>query len=283
MTKYTDSYRPSIKDAAINLMAKFPEALPNRVVHFMHYAILRYVQKSITKELASAFGSRINSRLLESLDLKPLLDGNQSAFELGSSMLLGTWELQVQELLEQLCPVDVFVDVGAAQGIYPVAIAKHKLAKKVIAYETIHASRLDIKRLAKSNDVDILIREEMTPATLTDLAVEIGHKKCVILLDIEGYEAELLNEDALEMLSSLGDTVLIVELHPHLSGWENNQRLISLSKKYFDVETVDSSSRVIEQRFSKFLEKRADWEIFALISEQRQIWMSWLICRPKSL
>ena len=95
------------------------------------------------------------------------------------------------------------------------------------------------------------------------------------MIDIEGDEFSIFDDENLEVIQNCN---LIIEFH-RLHDDKKNQEFIAKIKKYFNVETLTTSSR----DFSKIslLRDLNDDDRWLIASENRPYKMSWLACSPK--
>ena len=120
----------------------------------------------------------------------------------------------------------------------------------------------------------------MKTANLDSLK-EIANKfsNGVILIDIEGAEYDLLNEDILFLLKKF---YLIIEMHPFLI--RNNEfkhkELMKKIKKFFNIE-ISKRENYTPSKFDELAKFSEDEQLLAL-SEGRYQKTEWLILSPKN-
>lgn len=123
-----------------------------------------------------------------------------------SSKLSGVYEPGVVEFLQKHADgKDVFVDVGSGDGFFCVGVARLS-SLRVIGFETNRFERGLAGKLAKQNGVELEVKGSAGHAELNSLPT--GRK--LLLLDVEGFEEELLDPDK---VSCLRDATMIVEVH----------------------------------------------------------------------
>ena len=134
---------------------------------------------------------------------------------IGSRLLpkiLGTYELELRPVIEEVCKrsFDVIIDVGAAEGYYAVGMALRSPGAKVIAFETEINGQNLIKKLADINGVAdrVFARGFCDSKSLSD-SIPDG-KKCLIIMDIEGAESDLLDN---AIIPKLNNCHILVEIH----------------------------------------------------------------------
>ena len=129
--------------------------------------------------------------------------------------LLGTYELELAPLIEELCGkhFDVVINIGAEFGYYAAGLALRMPGAKIIAFEAQQQLHYHIRRTAKDNGVDgrVSVRGSCD-ADLLNSAIP-DDKKCLVVMDCEGGEFGLL--DPLKVPKLRGCHVL-VELHEYM-------------------------------------------------------------------
>jgi hypothetical protein len=127
--------------------------------------------------------------------------------------LLGSYEIELNPILEGYLSHKpcVFVDVGAAEGYFAGGLAWRCPGARVIAFEAENAGQVMLARLARLNGLSdrIEIRGFCNQQALIGLLRNC--RPTLLIVDIEGGEAELLSAEIVKMLK---DSDLIVELHP---------------------------------------------------------------------
>ena len=127
-------------------------------------------------------------------------------------IVLGTYELEIQEVFERLGdqPFSRIIDIGAAEGYYAVGVAQWKPNCTVTAFEANPMYHDSIRNLAQCNGVlpRVDIQGECNPEDLRALGDElIG---AFIIMDVEGYEKELLDPEKVPHFKS---ATILVEVH----------------------------------------------------------------------
>jgi hypothetical protein len=283
MRTYYDGYRLNPLALLVNLAGKVLKLTPRRFRQLILYLLVVQVQQEISTDLQTLNkGSEgIDSPFWRNVEFSQLKVKNEVS--LGVSQLLGTWESQVQQAIQEMGKFDLFIDVGADLGLYPVALLKNGIADSAIAFERLPSSQSRMRKFALSNEVDVEVRGEFNSSSLLDLTGRIkASARTLWMFDVEGAETDLIDENFLESLSRISNSSLIIELHPQFSGKEEVAQLVRNLEKFYDVRLVDSSSRSIPAHLIQHLYDRPDWEVFIALSELRQKWMFWAICTPFS-
>lgn len=199
-----------------------------------------------------------------------------------AAMLLGIYE---QEVIESLSRVPhsytTFVDLGAADGYYGVGVLVGKIFRRSIVYEISSAGRAAIADNARVNDVcsRVLIKGRASKDFFADIPAQ-DRNACVVLIDIEGAEFELLNSDA---FFALKDAIIFIELHDWFfsDARERRAELEKLAMATHDITVLRTGARDP----SKFAELN-DWlddDRWLICSEGRGRLMTWLRLDPRRL
>ena len=127
--------------------------------------------------------------------------------------LLGTYEIELAPALQSYLSdkPQVFVNVGTAEGYFAAGLAWRCPGAKVIAFEADKAGHRMITRLADLNG--LLDRIEIRGFCSQQELIGVLRNCCptLVIVDIEGGEAELLSSEVSKMLER---SDLIVEIHP---------------------------------------------------------------------
>lgn len=129
-----------------------------------------------------------------------------------SCKVLGTYEKELHDVIAsiQAHHYDTLIDIGAAEGYYAVGLAATSVIDRIIAFEAAEKGRLLLTEIAKWNAVktplDLLGRCEIED--LTSALASSGNT--LIICDVEGYEAVLLDP---ELVTGLREASIMVELH----------------------------------------------------------------------
>lgn len=126
--------------------------------------------------------------------------------------VLGTQELELHGTIERLIaePFDLVVNVGVSDGYYAVGLALRMPGAVVVGFETVDELRLKAKATADANGIGerLTLLGTCTPPSLCESLS--GARRPLVVIDVEGSEAELLDPAAVPALT--GATIL-VETH----------------------------------------------------------------------
>jgi hypothetical protein len=172
-----------------------------------------------------------------------------------SAKVLGTYEKELHTIIGELNSQQFVsvIDIGAAEGYYAIGLARANPDCTVIAFEAEELGRSLLRKMAESNGVaNLSIRGQCSVPDLAPLVASKGIK--LIICDIEGSEAELLDP---ESLPGLRDCSILVELHdsPEVSVSEILRRRFQPSHEIQEVISSDRTSKDFPSKnmFSKLL------------------------------
>ena len=194
--------------------------------------------------------------------------------------ILGVYEGHIlsQLILFSKQSESVFIDIGAADGYFAVGMAYGNYFKKIHAFEIENSARENIKKNAENNFCSdkIEIYKEANYNSLKKIIED--YKSAVILIDIEGGEFELLNNEVINLFRNCN---LIIELHPSqvADGALKQQRLLDSCKNFFEISLVKRET-YNPNKFEE-LDKFSDEERLIAFGEGRENNMNWLILTPK--
>ena len=200
-----------------------------------------------------------------------------------SSKLLGYYEKEVQHEMESLQKNNnkkYLINLGGGEGFHAIGAVKSRLFDKTIVFEKEEVGKKIIKKNALLNNLEskIFIEGNSTKYFLdTKSLLEINLEECCFLIDIEGDEFEILNDTNLMKMSKSN---MILEFHEHqdLNNKIKNEKLTNLLKKYFKIKTITTGARDLSD--FKFLKNFEDIDRWLIVSENRPVLMSWIVCVP---
>ncbi|MDO8381151.1 class I SAM-dependent methyltransferase [Phenylobacterium sp.] len=124
--------------------------------------------------------------------------------------LLGSYESELHPTIARFAAegFDCVIDVGCAEGYYAVGLARLMPQVTVYAYDIVEKARIACAELAAKNGVEdrLIIGELFTPTGFEAFA----DRKCLVMMDVEGAEDDLLRPDLSPALAQMS---LIVETH----------------------------------------------------------------------
>ena len=196
-----------------------------------------------------------------------------------AAMLFGLYELEVLASLKALpSEYTILIDLGAADGFYGVGVLTSRLFERSICYEMSAQGRAAIAENALLNGVDdrVEIRGMAGPDFDRDLTQEV-RDACVLLVDIEGAEFELLQRRIFEAFHR---SVIIVEIHDWFfeDGNEKLRRLKEASVGTHSITEFTTGSRDLSGLPE--LQELCDTDRWLICSEGRARLMTWLRFDP---
>ena len=133
---------------------------------------------------------------------------NTSSFGPITPKWLGSYEWEIQDLVERMCggKYEYIVNVGSAEGYYAVGLALRSPRSNVLAFDIDPLARREVVELAKRNGVND--RVEVGSACWRLDWVPPG--KNLLFVDIEGAEGDFLDPQTTPFLLQFD---ILVELH----------------------------------------------------------------------
>ena len=124
--------------------------------------------------------------------------------------LLGTYESELHPALMGFVAqgLDCVIDVGCAEGYYAVGLARLARDAMVYAHDTNPKAQAACRELAEKNGVEdrVMVGGLFAPTDFEAFA----DQRCLVIVDIEGAEDDLLRPDLSQALAKMP---LIVETH----------------------------------------------------------------------
>lgn len=163
--------------------------------------------------LSNAFVRRLSKCNVLTGPFSGMRYGQRSFGSAYAPKLLGCYEKElVPALTKMLERCSRLIDVGAAEGYYAVGFARTAVVDEVVAFEGEASARELLHQTACLNAVEdkISIRRFCTPQALRE---ELVRGTACILMDVEGYERELLD---LKEIPTLEFCTILVEIHDQL-------------------------------------------------------------------
>jgi len=199
------------------------------------------------------------------------------------SMLLGLYELEVLTWMDSArVGRSVLVDLGAADGYYAIGALRAGWVEHAYCFEMSEAGRSAIAQNAAANGVGdrVTILGIATPSFVEELKQNHGVDiaQCLVLIDIEGAEFDVLTPST---LSSLSRAALVIELHEEPGVVSSKvDALTDACLESFTCAFLTTSARDL----SVFPELQLwpDDDRWALCSESRAYQMRWLTLTPIS-
>ena len=192
---------------------------------------------------------------------------------------LGLYEKEILDEIggQRKGKYQTFIDIGAADGYYAVGMLLAGIVDNVISFEISEVGREAINEnwVNNGNPGAITLYGEANHASLKVIPKHI-FDNALVLIDIEGYEFELLTKDVIKQLQF---SEVIIEIHNWIDDFETRyaQLLWDLSE-YFNIEKIAP----VERDTTSYSELRSytDDNRLLLISERRPCLMRFLKLTP---
>ena len=197
------------------------------------------------------------------------------------SQCLGLYEKEILKFIENIEDGQFtnFIDIGAADGYYAVGLLSTGKIQRSICFEKTDKGREAIFTNWKNNGAigQLVVKAEAnfeSIATLTEHDLE----RSLILIDIEGGEFELLNNDTIHKFRY---SKILLEIHNWVTDFEEKYKnlLISLDE-FFCIKII----KRVDRQVDNYMELRdfTDDNRLLLISERRPCLMRFLELTPKN-
>lgn len=155
--------------------------------------------------------------------------------------LLGAYESELHPALARFAAEapDCVIDVGCAEGYYAVGLARLMPQATIYAYDIDPAARAACTELASLNGVShrVVIGERFEPTGFEAFA----GRRCLVMVDIEGAEDDLLRPDLSPALAGMN---LIVETHDVYRPGVL-ERLLERFSPTHDIERLDQQPKTM--------------------------------------
>ncbi len=241
--------------------------------------IVNSKKKEIGIKIHKIFKGKVASGLYK--DMRISLKENWGN-DIGSK-ILGIYEEQIQKVIYRIAKerkINTLINFGAAEGYHLIGPIK----KKIISFGYGIEIDKETKKTLKKNIILNNLSKKIKIINFEDfksLKMKVRDKdssKILILIDIEGNEYNLLNENNMKYFKN---NFLIIELHHFMfSSSIKHKKFIRLLKKFYKIEEIKNGKR---NPYLKEIEHLSDDERWMIVSEGRPSEMIWLICYPKTI
>jgi hypothetical protein len=203
--------------------------------------------------------------------------GARYPFGTPRAIALGTYEKELRPVLARIGGMSFgsFLDVGGADGYYAVGGALFWNVGRVVVFEALEAGRAAIAEHARRNgvtdriDLRGLCREEDLVPLLD------AGRRDLLLMDVEGAEAELLSPRVCESLRS---SVVVVEAHDFIRPGLAREVAARFAGSH-RVDLVSTAPRTVDDwPVPDFAPRRSK---LALMDERRPCAMQWVVSFPR--
>ena len=198
------------------------------------------------------------------------------------SKLLGIYESQVQDKIIQEQKKNNLINIvnfGAADGYHILGLIKKGYFENGYAFEIDKITKNYLEENINKNNLDGKIKT-FFEANFDIIFKNISDndlKKTLFLIDIEGHEFELLNEN---ILKRLVHSYLLIENHDFIQPNKNLTNIFQQNiKKFFNIEIIEYSSKNPFQ--INLLKNFSEIDKWLMMNEGRPQTMHWIYLTPK--
>lgn len=228
------------------------------------------------RELDKIFGNTVAYGPLKGFKLgKPSRSGSD-----GASMLLGLYELEVQQLMEkESANHDVLLALGAADGYFGLGALVNNLFSKSYCFEMQEKSQIALLENAKFNGLqDRVTILGIAEKNFYEQIPADELKRSFVVVDIEGGEFTILDAST---FSAMANSLFVIELHEHTP---DTQEKVEALCQMADLTHTATFMSTGARDLSNIPEVRnyRDTDRWLMCSESRPYLMRWLVLRPRN-
>jgi len=229
---------------------------------------LQRIKKKLSKKYSKDFKDQIQTGLFQGMIFKNNGWGCSESF----SMLLGTYEIEVQEVIAKICPnIKNFIDIGAASGYYAVGVSCKFENIITYAFESNKANQKILLKISELNNVTSKIK--IFDKFIGKIPFKLDFANSLFLFDIEGEEYALIDA---AFISATAGSHFIIELHGNDQNKIND--LITRFSTGNDISFTTANTNKVLLRMSHF--DFTENELALLASEGRAKHGKWLLVCP---
>lgn len=212
------------------------------------------------------------------VEIPPSIANYSNSFRAG--WILGTFEQQLQTFLTSK-RWNLIVNLGAAEGYYPVCMLAKNLGVRAITFESAEKERESLKEFSETNGV----RDRIEIHGLADrhfasyLPSNLTPGNNLIIVDIEGAEFDLFDSEMLELLREYH---IVMEVHEFVAkNGDQVKSFINVMREFYDIQILNENTRTFPNRIElPYLTRQ---EAFLVGAEERAYDMFWLIATPRNV
>lgn len=211
-----------------------------------------------------------------------IINDFDKVYRLRGDQILGVYEQKIQEscvYLQKKYKLKNIVNFGTENGYHSLGLIKNCKFKKAFCFEKNKTSRKILIQNFKLNNVLNKLKcfGEADFKIVFDLLNDHELKKTLFIIDIEGDEYKILNN---EILNKIKNSSMIIENHDFALKDKKKVQVVKKSlKKIFNLKIIENSFPNIENFLYK-INLKQDELILNLFNDRKK--MNWYICEPKN-
>jgi hypothetical protein len=188
--------------------------------------------------------------------------------------LMGTYESELHFIWEEVRKdkYESFIDVGAGEGYYVAGCGKFIFNNKIPikAFELTRIGQRNIQKMVALNDVKNV--SIFGKCTLEILKKELNGKNCILLMDVEGSEMQLLDTTEIDFKN----TDIVVELHPNAYN-DIQEVLINRFQKSHIIKVIVIEEKRLpsDVKFPDWVIKKKNYLLDEFRGPQSWLWMKY--------
>jgi hypothetical protein len=189
-------------------------------------------------------------------------------------MLMGVYEKELHQTIESLLqdPPELFINIGASQGYYAVGFALRAPNSRHIAFEFYEPRLSQLKRTMAANSTAIELWGKCTKESLQTALEQSAN--AFVLVDVEGYERELLDPAHIPLLYQAR---MVIETHEQLANGVTDE-IFDRFKRSHSIYVLEPSKRTANDLPFLICDR---WTVGQL-DEGRSSSQKWLVMHPKN-
>ncbi len=197
--------------------------------------------------------------------------------------LLGCYERELHPVFKehQAKPLDLVIDIGAAEGYYAVGVVFAGISKRSIAYEAMPEGTKLLREVARCNGVEarVTVKGFCKPEDLQAELMGAGAGRTLVIVDAEGAEDLLLDP---ARVPAIKNASILVELHDFIVPGVTDR----IQERFRGTHTItrfDQQERSIDENLCQtWLVRRLPARYpLEILCEKRLIPMHWFWMRPR--
>ena len=260
-----------LKNEFLRYLSKVINQKSHRVKIFDSYRMI-----DVGKRLYIFSNHKIIRGPFKDVTIPPCISDETNSYR--ASWILGLFEQQLHAFLESR-HWNLVVNLGGAEGYYPICMLKKNLCETAIVFESLESGREAIRRFSKENGVEnrIEIHGHADRNFLSHLPHQLPEGANRLIVDIEGGEFDLFHPEVIDALSAFH---ILLEVHDFATETkEEVEELLDLLSNNYMIQILDENTRTFPNRNQVPCLSRED--VFLVGAEGRSYDMFWVLASPK--